>query len=362
MIIEPFQAALPDLDQITDKDDFFSDVKEVYSEFNEAGLFKKTAHQAIYIYQIIKPGRSYTGIIAQTPIRSFQEGHIKKHENTIASKEERQLFLLHKRQAAVKPITLTYPAQPDIRSWMEHQKSLQAPIIQLDLASDNMQHHIWAVTNPDDIQFVQHIFHQQVKDTYIADGHHRAVTTARAHQDNPPKYGHLLCAFFPSDEIEILDYNRVIKLDEELDLISQLQTCCHLTVEDQVCKPTQKHELSLLFKNQWYRLTWKEEILQQYPRPHDVLDAQLLNELVFDKVLGIKNVREDNRISYVGGAKGLQPLIQKTNKSANRAAFCLYPVQLEELMHLADDDEVLPPKSTWFEPRMVNGMIVLEYE
>lgn len=361
MIIKPFKAVFPDISKIDSIEDFFNKVKEYYPEFNQKGLFHDPIEQAFFIYQICQNGKVYTGIIGCLDVENYSEGHIKKHENTISEKEEQQLQLLFHRKAAVKPITLTYPSQPSIQSWIQSYIKQYSPARTFALQSEKKIHHIWAIHDPAGIKEIQQLF-QNLDKVYIADGHHRVATTSIAFQElKNHHYNCFLCALFPTSDMDILDYNRILKIPTDIDFINVLGNYFNMRILPKGEKPKNKFELTLYYKKQWFHLSWKEEIL---PKPSSKiwLDAELLNKLILKDILHIENVRKDPRISYIEGTKSIDAIEKKVDKSENSAAFCLTAVQMEELLRIADAGEILPPKSTWFEPRMVNGMVVLEYK
>ena len=361
MIIKPFKAVFPNINKIDSVEEFFNKVKEDYITFNQKGYFHDPIDQAFFIYQICQDERKYTGIIGCLDVEGYSDGYIKKHENTISEKEDRQLQLLLHRKAAVKPVTLTYPSQSSIQTWIHTYIRKHPPTHTFDLQSKQKTHHIWAIKDTISINTIQQLF-QKMEKVYIADGHHRIATTSIAFQKfNHHHYNCFLCALFPTSDMDILDYNRILKIPLDLNFIDILSHYFDMSILPKGEKPKKKFELSLYYRKQWFHLTWKKEIL---PKSSSKiwLDAELLNKIILKDILQIENVRKDPRISYIDGTKDIAAIEKKVNKSENSAAFCLAAVQMEELLRIADAGEILPPKSTWFEPRMVNGMVVLEYE
>ena len=365
MHIRPFKAAFPIWSRIASAEVFFASVKSDYQIFRDQGLFDTYPTNALYIYQIRNGRRWHTGLLACTDIRDYLSGGIKKHEKTMAAKETKQFELLHQRQAMVKPVTLLYPDVNDINSLLKEYTVNVIPDFSIPLGSE--EHLIWCVEEKAGIQKLQELFEQEVPDAYIADGHHRSAATALQYQERGcvSPFDQLLCAFFPSSELEIHDFNRVIKDLSNLTPIyfmARLSAYCDIEPVTNVVKPKEKHHMLLYLDEEWFRLKWKKEVLNPIEKEPVKLDADLLNEHILKGILGIEDVRNDPRISYVEGPKGLEAIQQKVQKGdKNRMAFCLYPVQLEEMFIVADYKKELPPKSTWFEPRMRNGLIVLDY-
>lgn len=369
MRIKPFRAVFPNFDYIASPDEFFGTVKEKYPEYKENGFFNRTSQESFYIYQIKTSDRTYTGLIACTDIQDYFEGKVKKHENTLAAKEQKQMNLILSRGAAVKPILLTHPTVPSLSSKIKKVAKKNKPAYTIDFEAGRQTHSVWELSDGKDIEAIQKIFSKNIPATYIADGHHRTSTTALMHQrmghkKGEPDYSRIMCAFFPSSELAIHDFNRVIEEIGDVSLtsfIAKISQVCDIEFLEKAAKPSKKYELTMLLNKEWYRLTWKKEILAEYKKSTVVLDANLLDEKVLRDIIGIEDVRTDTRIRYVEGPKGIKEVQNRTNKAIDKVGFMLYPVELEDLMKVADANRVMPPKSTWFEPRMKNGLIVQEY-
>lgn len=370
MHIKPFRAVIPRLDYITAIDSFFNAIKEEYNDYHVSGFFKAADREALYIYQIEKKGRTHHGLIACSEIQDFLEGNIRKHEHTLAAKEQKQMQLMLRRKAAVKPVLLTYPEVPSIKDFLEKYPRKKTPILDVYFESEKAHHKLWEVSDKDAIVQIQELFELHVPYTYIADGHHRTSTTAMMyHRHLEGKlvgdYHLLLCAYFPTSEIEIQAFNRVITGFGDLspvNFMARLSKFAEIDILEGAEKPRCKHEVTMLIAREWYRLRWKESVLLEYADEAATLDAAILDDKVLKGLLGIEDVRTDLRIKYVEGPKGLKGVAKHARKSDETVAFCLYPTQMEEVLKLADADKVLPPKSTWFEPRMKNGLIVQEFE
>lgn len=369
MHIKPFQAVYPNLDYITSADSFFNSVRDEYMEYSDSGFFVKAAQEALFIYRIKGAQRQYTGLIACADIRDYMEGHIKQHEHTLAAKEQQQMHLMLRRRAAVKPVLLAYPGVAAINRWIESFIIRRKPFFEVESEEARERHLLWEIRDGPSIRELQDLFAQHVPNTYIADGHHRTSTTSLLYRKalegkRQEDYQLLLCALFPSSDIDVLDFNRVIY---GLNGHSASAFMAHIARYFEIGflngpqKPGQKHEVTMLFNREWYRLRWKEHILLEYLEEEVVLDAMLLDEKVLGNILGVEDVRTDQRILYVEGPKGVEGIQQAVSKGEEGVAFCLYPVQLEELMQVADAGKVMPPKSTWVEPRMKNGLIVQEF-
>ena len=218
------------------------------------------------------------------------------------------------------------------------------------------------------IEKIQQLFVKKIPETYIADGHHRSAASALLYSRIKKKkkinpYEDLLCAFFQEDQLEIYDYNRIVDASGDITItqfMAKLSQVFDFEILNKPAKPKRKHEIVMFVYKEWFLLKWKPEILKKYKNQKIILDARLLDEHVLKNILGIKDVKTDTRIKYVSGTIGIEAIRTKTLKSESKVGFCLYPAQMSDLLTTADEGGVMPPKSTWFEPRMKNGLIVQE--
>jgi uncharacterized protein (DUF1015 family) len=370
MHIKPFKAIFPNLEYLQSVDSFFSTVKEDYPDYMESGFFSRSEEDAIYVYQIRRGARQFTGVICSSKIEDYLNGRIKKHECTIAAKEQRQLQLLLRRKAIVKPVLLTYPDVPEIDDLTQNIINAYQPTFDITFEEEGARHLVWRVTHLDLIAAFQDLFEKYVPYTYIADGHHRTSTNALLYNrakapELRKRYNELLSAFFPASQIDIYDFNRVVTLDDSVSMSSflvQLSDLFNMKPLDHPRKPKGKFEIIMHIEpDEWYSLQWKVKILEQYKGESVLLDCSLLDEWVLKNILKLENLKENLQITYVEGPKGLDGIQKKVRKNNQAVGFCLYPVQFDEMIALVDEGKVLPPKSTWFEPRMKNGLVVLEF-
>lgn len=362
MQLQPFRATIPNLKFITSPDAFFSSVKEDYLEYAASGFFQTTEQRAFYIYRIEKGGRAFSGLVAGIHIDQTTDQEVIPHEQTLSVKEQKQIHLLLKRKATVKPVLLTYETVDRI-NFLMNELSQSDPLLSVTFKRNQEKHLIWQVTDPHYIEQLQTLFQERVPRIYIADGHHRVATARRlsnGHQPSP--FGKTICALFPTTDLEIHDFNRVIDAFTDTSptyFMARLSKYCEIEYQAKARKPRQKHELLLLVNKEWYRLRWKPMVFEQFEE--DTLDALLLNELILKDILGIQEVSNSPRISYIEGPKGLDGLKKAVAKKETHLGIALYPVQTHELFKLANEKVVLPPKSTWFEPRLINGLINYQY-
>ncbi len=370
MEIKPFRAIRPKLEFISSPETFFGTVKYDYPEYFKNGFFAKDAQEAIYIYQIKRDKIVHTGILACADIQDYINGSIKKHENTLAAKEQSQIQLLLARKSLVKPVLLTYKGVSKIDQLIKEEVSDRNPDYSIVFEEKKLSHHFWMVANGQKIGAFQELFKQKIKTAYIADGHHRCATIARMYnqnKDNHPYNGYkkLFCSFFSMEQLEIHDFNRVVEGLAHISLtklMAYLSNVFQIEVLDESAKPSKKHEIILFVNNEWFKLTWKKEVLNEYKNEPVVLDATLLDEKVLRDIINIVDIRTDERLKYVEGPKGLSGLQKVTAKNDLRMAFILYPVAMKDFIHVATHNAIMPPKSTWFEPRMMNGLINKAYE
>lgn len=359
MEINPFSATLPKLDTITSPDDFFQSVKEQYLPLSKDGFFYSTHLPSLYVQQITSPKHDYLGIIASVPVEAFRRGQIKGHEETLEHKGRIQVDLLRERQAMVKPVLLTYNKVEAIQNWMLRQIDGVAPLQHVFFEQDQAHYKLWAVQDQLELRTIQSLFREEVARSYIADGHHRMLCATA--EDLALRA--VLCAFYPEDQVLIRDFNRQVFYPENFemaDFLGQLRQVADLTARERGAKPQRKHELSLYLNQQWYGVRWKASLLQGRESPLPLLDSALLNDLVLKPLLGVDDLRKTDKVKYIDGQSNISQLEQALRQDTNSLLFCLYPVSWSEMVQWADQGRPLPPKSTWFEPRMKNGLVVKE--
>jgi uncharacterized protein (DUF1015 family) len=366
MHLHPFQAIYPNLKLISSPDAFFGNVKVEYPAYKKNGFFRECKEESLYIYRIVDPTRNYTGIIACVSIEDYLNGMIKKHEATLAAKEQQQTELLLSRKAVVKPVLLTYPPVEAIDAFSNDLILSKKPFFEIYFEIDKQLHQFWSVTDPGQIMLLKALFDQYVDSAYIADGHHRTATMANMHRvskgkKDAPAYDRLLCAFFPASQLEILDYNRVVEGLEDISFttyMAKLSQVVDIEVLKKPSRPREKHEIVMFINREWFRLRWRRRLMESFKGDEVLLDVQLLNELILERILEIADVRSDDRVKYIEGRQGIKAVSERVDKSLNRVGFFLYPVSMNDFMRIADEGLELPPKSTWFEPRMRNGVLV----
>ncbi|MEM1122432.1 MAG: DUF1015 family protein, partial [Bacteroidota bacterium] len=274
------------------------------------------------------------------------------------------------RQALVKPVLLVYDRVKSINQLITKHIQNNPPLYSTYFEQDKQEHVLWKITEKDILEKVQSLFEKKVQRTYIADGHHRTTTMALLNErlkdkEKAGSYEQLMVVLFGSDQLDLLEYNRVVDGLNECTptlFMAKLSQLFDIELLESAQKPFKKHQITLFINREWYRLTWKKSVLKEFKNQKIILDVHLLNEKVLKGILNIKDVRFDTRIEYVSGTSGLQGLTQATIQSPNRVGFYLHPVHIKELMTLANQYQLLPPKSTYFEPRIKNGLLVKSLE
>ena len=318
-----------------------------------------------YIYQLTMNGKSQTGLVAVSSVLDYENEVIKKHELTRPEKEQDRINHILTTRAQTGNVFLAYRTVPDLQALISHHKATHESTYDFT-ADDGIGHRLWIVDSDEEIKKITELFSSRVSVTYIADGHHRAASAAKAAQklsagkyDPASSCSFFLTTLFPDNELQIIDYNRLVKdlngLGKEI-FLSRLEYDFEVTkVGETRVKPAESHEFGMYLDGNWYKLAAKENT-----DTSDVigrLDVSILQNKVLDKLLGIKNPRTDNRVDFVGGIRGLKELEQRVNSGEMTIAFALHPVTMEQLFEVADAGKIMPPKSTWFEPKLRDGLL-----
>ena len=334
------------------------------SNYISNGNLIEDKDQCLYIYQISMGAHVQTGIIAAVSVEEYDSGIIKKHEYTRPEKEDDRTMHIQVTKANTGPVFLTFRNDGSFNNQI-------SGVINRDRdisfeADDGTLHSIWRIQDSNTINEISAYF-KRVRSLYIADGHHRAASASRVHKEiskNKPthnareSYNYFLATIFPHDEMQIMGYNRVVKdlcgLSDE-QFISKLRENFHVQKLLNKRGPKERFSFTMLLGNRWYCLTAKQQIIKQDSVLR--LDASILQHHILQPILKIEDPRTDKRIEFVGGIRGLEELERRCSSDA-MVAFALYPVSIEDLFRVSDDNKVMPPKSTWFEPKLRSGLIV----
>lgn len=340
----------------------YEKAKENLQEFIRKGVLLQEEKPLYYIYRLVMNGRSQTGLVCVSSVDDYEKDVIKKHEFTRPDKEADRIHHMKTIRAQTGNVFLAYKNVEAIDQLVEGWKSAHAPLYDFT-AEDGIQHTIWAVDDDASIKAITQSFAEKVPFTYIADGHHRAASAAKVRKELGVAAGnsadYFLTTLFPSAELRILDYNRLAKdlngaSAEEF--LNSLQKDFLIGKVDKAFTPARLHEFGMYLDGSWYQLVAKEGTYVDSD-PIGVLDVTILQKNVLDKLLAIKDPRTDKRIDFVGGIRGLGELEKRVDSGEWRVAFSLYPVSIEQLFAIADSGNVMPPKSTWFEPKLRDGLL-----
>ncbi|WP_407856874.1 DUF1015 domain-containing protein [Enterococcus hailinensis] len=333
------------------------------TDFLAKGWLVKEAAAAFYLYELVMDGRSQTGIVTCTSIQDYLDEKIKKHEFTRHEKEIDRMNHIRTCDANTSPIFLSYRPQNDIQLLVAEWKSTHRPIY--DFTSfHEVTHRVWMIDDPLTIQTISDLF-TKVDALYIADGHHRTESAVkvglekRKSGEQNSETEKFLSIIFPEDQLAIWEYNRVLNVDVPEDFFPRMAENYTIT-KTQHKKPTQAGDCQLYDGQAWYTLSIKPEKIPQ--DPVGKLDVALLQKYILEDIFDIKDMRTDQRIDFVGGIRGTAELEELVDSGAYQLAFSMYPTQMKDLLTVADAKQIMPPKSTWFEPKLLSGLFLHDLE
>lgn len=342
---------------------------ENFKLWQEKGWLKQDDEAKFYIYAQTMDGRTQYGIVANAACEDYKNGVIKKHELTRPDKEEDRMILTRYTRANLEPVFFSYKAVPEIDAIVNRIVENEEAAYDF-VAEDGFGHHFWPVNDAETNKELEQLFATKVPATYVADGHHRTAAAARIGDEfaakNPnhtgrEEYNYFMAVHFPDNQLKIIDYNRVVKdlngMNAE-EFLNKLAETFHVKcMGEEIYKPAQLHEFSMYLEGKWYKLNAKEGTYDNND-PIGVLDVTVLSNHVLDALLGIKDLRTTTRAEFVGGIRGLNELKRRVDGGEMKAAFALYPVSMQQLIDIADTGNIMPPKTTWFEPKLRSGLLI----
>lgn len=345
----------------------YKKAKENLNTFLDKGVFIQDEDPMLYIYRQVMDGRVQTGIVGTVSVDEYQNNTIKKHEFTRVEKELDRINHFDVCSANTEPVFLTYKDDKRIRLLVEGWASNNRPVYDFT-GKDGVRHTLWTIDNPDAADSISDLF-KEIPSLYIADGHHRSASACKVgmkrREENPDytgdeEFNFFMAVIFPDSDLHIFDYNRVVRdlngntVESLMGKIREAGFKIEKKGSD-IYYPEAKHCFSMFLEHTWYRLTAKPEIIPDHII--DSLDVAILQNRILGPVLGIEDPRTDKRIDFVGGIRGLEELEKRCSEDM-KLAFAVHPVDITDLLTVADNNMVMPPKSTWFEPKLGSGLFV----
>ncbi|MEN8229581.1 MAG: DUF1015 family protein [Bacteroidota bacterium] len=353
-------------------DEVYNKGRENLEKSISEGFFKQDQKELLYVYGQTMFGKTQYGIVGCAAVDDYLDDVIKKHELTRPDKEEDRMNHIRVTNFNAEPVFFAYPDHPELDSMVEGVVSGEA---EYDFTTeDGVGHHFWLVTDTRDINRIIEIFDREIHCTYVADGHHRTAAAALVGQErkgqNPghrgdEEYNYFLAVHFPASQLTIIDYNRVVKdlngmtssaFLEELEegfVVKEMGT--------EIYKPNELHNFGMYLEGKWYALSARPGTYNDED-PIGCLDVTVLSEQVLGPLLNITDLRKSKRIDFVGGIRGLEELTRRVDSGEMAVAFALYPVTMKQLMDIADNGMIMPPKTTWFEPKLRSGLVIHSLE
>lgn len=359
-----------DFDPIADEHSqaVYDKAVENFKLWQDRGWLVQDPKEMYYIYAQTMDGRTQYGLVAAANVDDYMSGKIKKHELTRKDKEDDRMIHVRIQDANIEPVFFAYPDVDEMNKIVADWVAAHAPEYDF-VAADGFGHTFWAITDDAVNARITEIF-KNVPAMYVADGHHRTAAAARVGAEkraqNPnhtgdEEYNYFLAVIFPESQLHVIDYNRVVRdlngltPDEFLAKVSESFDVTDMGTE--IYKPTKLHNFGMYLNGHWYSLTAKAGTYNDSD-PIGVLDVTVLSNLVFDKILNLGDLRTSKRIDFVGGIRGLSELQKRVDSGEMAAAFALYPVTMRQIIDIADTGNIMPPKTTWFEPKLRSGLVI----
>lgn len=350
-------------------DEVYTKSVENFRKWQERGWLVQDKEPMFYIYAQTMEGRTQYGIVGCASVDDYLNGKIKKHELTRPDKEQDRMRHVRVNDANIEPVFFTYPAVKEIDQIVESVTSKAKPEYDF-VAEDGFGHHFWVIRDRETNRWIEELFATKVPFMYVADGHHRTAAAALVGKEkrdaNPgwrgdEEFNFFMAVHFPANQLRIIDYNRVVK---DLNGLSEEEFLKRLgegfVVENKgttIYKPTRLHEFSMYLGGKWYSLAAKEGTYNDND-PIGQLDVTILSSQILGPILDIQDLRRSKRIDFIGGIRGLGELSKRVDSGDMKLAFALYPVSMDQLIQIADTGNIMPPKTTWFEPKLRSGLVI----
>ncbi|MCT4580721.1 MAG: DUF1015 domain-containing protein [Flavobacteriales bacterium] len=341
----------------------FEKVKNKYDDFKLSNILQTEDTEAFYIYRQITPTNTYIGIIAGVAVENYINGQIKVHEHTLTEREKTFCKYIDVCKFNAEPVLLTYKDEPEINQIIDQYINTRSEYE--FTTTDHIKHDLWIIAETAEIQKIQTIFNHIPK-VYIADGHHRTASSALYATENKhlESAQYFLSYFIAESKLRIYDFNRAISGLNGLTKVDFLEEVNHYftitETSNSPLKPTQLHEFTMYLDHQWYRLNTKSNFIDSNS-PVGSLDPQILSDTILSKILGVTDLKNDTRAHFIEGTKGLTALEEIVNNNIADVSFALHPVSIDQLKLIADTNNIMPPKSTWIEPKLRSGLTIYEF-
>lgn len=369
-IIKPEIDLDPDVDVHSEA--VYNKAIENFNSYLQKGWLVQDKKEHIYIYALTMNGRTQYGIVGGAAVDDYLNGVIRKHELTRPDKEEDRMKHVRVNNANIEPVFFSYPAHAELDRIVKKYADSNDPEYDF-VADDGIGHHFWVIYDVEVTRRIVSLF-KEIPFTYVADGHHRTAAASivgeekRKNNSNykgDEEYNFFLAVHFPHNQLTIIDYNRMVRDLNSLaphELLEKLEKGFIIEKKGtDIYKPCKLHNFSMYLEGKWYSLTAKDETYDDND-PIGVLDVTILTEQVLDPILNIRDLRRSERIDFVGGIRGLKELKKRVDSGEMKIAFALYPVSMEQLIRIADTGNIMPPKTTWFEPKLRSGLIIHSLE
>ncbi len=368
MRVKAFKALYPNLDVIDSPDTFFDSAGKDFPLHYQSGLFKSISEKCVFIYSISNQSKRYSGLINNTSIQDLIEGKILFHEDTITLKEEDMVNYSLERNAMVKPVLLFHESCSNLNKFIQEMSEKLDSFLEFQL-NDGSFHTFWKIDDKLAIHGLQKIFEEEISHAYIADGHHRSSSTLKlynhfAKQNIHHKFENMLTAYFDQEQMEIFDHIKITSILDTLNpdiFLAKLSDFADIIQIENFQKPLHHFEFILIIENQNYKAAWKKDVIKEFEKKNEKLDTFISNQIIFNHILAIPDVRIDKRISFYSGKESEENILNHCLQIKNSITLCQFPPSVTDIISVADEKRILPPKSTWFEPRIKSGMIAQKY-
>jgi uncharacterized protein (DUF1015 family) len=353
----------------THSEEVYNKSVENFFKWQKKGWLVQDRAPGYYIYAQTMRGRTQYGIVGCASVEDYLNGIIKKHELTRPDKEQDRMVHIRKNNANIEPVFFAYPAVKEIDEIVSNIVTREKPIYDF-VAEDGFGHHFWLVKKPETIRLIEQLFAEKVPFTYVADGHHRTAAAALIGKERCEKntthngteeYNYFMAVHFPDNQLQIIDYNRVVKDLNGLtpqNVLERLEKGFFIAEKGKRrYKPRKLHNFSMYLDGKWYSLTAREGTYDDND-PIGGLDVTILTNQILSPILDIQDLRRSKRIDFVGGIRGLGELRKRVDSGEMKIAFALFPVSMKQLILIADSGNIMPPKTTWFEPKLRSGLVI----